>query len=303
MENKFIQLSQKDLIAIKVMKEYEEMNSIEYSKIVLEKVGILLNLIDSLHKEKVQVPSWQIWSEALIHKLSFHAVTLLKLFEGTIIPYEDHGKNVIVLDKPSIITLLRVVTENYLTFNYLYGSSITNDEKQFRLSVWRYCGIKQRIEFDITTEDAKKKQEKEVETLNELKKEVIDSPFYTVFTRKQQATIIDGKKPRLFNSWIKLIEDSGLRVQLFKNMYGYKSNYSHSEFISVLQVHDRNYIFRENAEIEIELMLLNIIICKSIINLKDTFSTIKANYDNLNSKAIDEIEFINKFGSEDFLVI
>ena len=148
-------VSEMDFIALKVMQEYRQMRSIEYSKIVLDKVGTLLKLIDSLHKEKVQLPSWQVWVEALIHKLSFHSVSLLKLFEGTEIPFENDGKKFIVLDKPSIVSLLRVVTENYLTFYYLYADSINDDEKQFRLSVWRYCGIKQRTEFEINTENAK----------------------------------------------------------------------------------------------------------------------------------------------------
>jgi hypothetical protein len=289
-----------DFIALKVVQEYNQMKNIEYSKVVLEKIGVLLKLINSLHEEKVQLPSWQIWVEAVIHKLAFHSVSLLKLFEGTEIPFEKDGKKIIVLDKPSIVSLLRVVTENFLTFNYLYSGNTSDDEKQFRLSVWRYCGIKQRTEFDIKTENAKNKQNEEIKLLADLKNEVINSSFFSVFTKKQQETILDGKKARLFYSWTKLIKESGLRTELFKNMYGYKSNYSHSEFISVLQVHAGNYIFNPNAELEIELMLLHILICKSIINLKETFSTINNNYEKLDSKTAGEIKFINLFGSVKF---
>ena len=297
MKRVLLPTTEMDFIALKIMQEYNQMKNVQYSTVVLDKVGILLKLINSLHKEKVQLPSWQVWVEALIHKLSFHSVSLLKLFEGTEIPFENDGNKIMILDKPSIVTLLRVVTENYLTFYYLYADNINDDEKQFRLSVWRYCGIKQRTEFHISTENAKNKQKEELEILADLKNEVINSPFYNLFKKKEQEIIIGGRNARLFNSWVKLLRDSSLRTELFKNMYGYKSNYSHSEFISVLQVHAGNYVFNANAELEIELVLLHILICKSIINLKDTFPTIKSNYDKLDSKITGEIQFINQFGS------
>jgi hypothetical protein len=301
MENIFIPVTEKDFAAIKVAKDYSELKNVEYSKIVREKVGILLRLINSLKEEDVKIPSWMVWSEALIHKLAFHSVTLLNLFEGTEIPFEVNEMKVKVLDKPSIITLLRVVTENFLTFNYLYGDCVSDEEKQFRLSVWRYCGIKQRTEFELQTQGAKNKQIEELTLLKELKNEILGSPFYGNYKIGQQKEILNGRKPRLFNSWVNLIEESGLRVRLFKNMYGYKSNYSHSEFISVLQVHSGIYVFNPNAELEIELMLLHIIICKSLIKLKTIFPTINNNYGKLDSKNTAEIEFINQFGSMSIL--
>jgi hypothetical protein len=103
MSNIIIPLSEKDLIAIKVTSESEEKNNIEYSRIVLEKIRILLKLINSLYEEKIELPSWKVWSEALIHKLSFHSTSLLKLYEGTVIPFENMGKQIIVLDKSSLV--------------------------------------------------------------------------------------------------------------------------------------------------------------------------------------------------------
>ena len=87
MENILIPITENDFVALKVAKEYSELKNAEYSKIALEKVGILLKLINSLKEENVKIPSWMVWSEALIHKLAFHSVTLLNLFEGTEIPF------------------------------------------------------------------------------------------------------------------------------------------------------------------------------------------------------------------------
>jgi hypothetical protein len=172
-------------------------------------------------------------------------------------------------------------------------------EKQFRLSVWRYCGIKQRVEFEISSEKAKKKQTEEIELLDQLKDEVINSTYFKAFSSKEQKQILSGRKPRLFHTWIGLMKQSGLRVGLFKNMYGYKSNYSHSEFISVLQVQSGISQYNPNEKVHIELFLLHLIVCKTIINLKDNFPTIEKNYKNFDSKIVAEIEFLNRFVSEE----
>lgn len=299
MSDFYYTLTEKDLIAIKVATEYQEKNNVEYSKIVLEKIRLLLKLINSLYEEKIDIPVWKVWSEALIHKLCFHSTSLLKLYEGTTLPFENMGNQVVVLDKSSIISLLRVVTENYLTFNFLYANNISDVEKQFRLSVWRYCGIKQRVEFDISTEKAKKKQAEDVKLLEELKAEVVDSVYFKAFTAKEQQQILKGRKPRLFNSWIGLIKQSGLRVRLFKNMYGYKSNYSHSEFISVFQINSGISQYNPNENVHSELILLHLIICKTIVDLKDTFPSILAFYSSSDSKIISEVDFLNRFASEE----
>lgn len=296
-----VPVTEKDFVALKVITEYETMKNVEYSKVVLDKVGILIELMNSLHSESVKVLPSQVWAEPLIYKLSFHSVNLLKLFEGTDIPFQNNGHEVKIMDKPSIIALTRVATENFLTFNYLYSDSIGELEKQFRLSVWRYCGIKQRLEFELTTENSKKKQQEEVKLLEELKNEIINSSFYQTFSPQQQKEILKGRKPRLFNSWVDLINQSGLRVRFFKKMYGYKSNYAHSEFISVFQVHSGNYRYDFNAALEIEQMLLHILICKAIIKLKNIFPTISTRYNLMDLKTILEIEFIDKFGSENYL--
>src|SRR5689334_2592047 len=131
MPEKIIQLTERDLTAIKVSNDLEQKPIVEYSKIVFEKIGLLLELMDSLYREDVKVPSWQIWSEPLIYKLCFHASSIVKLYEGCDIAFIEQGKLFKILDEPSIISLLRVATENYLTFFYLYSDKITDEEKQF----------------------------------------------------------------------------------------------------------------------------------------------------------------------------
>jgi hypothetical protein len=218
------------------------------------------------------------------------------LFEGTEIPIEHQGKPFKVLDESSIYSLLRVVSENYLTFSYLYSDNSSEEEKQFRLSVWKYCGIKQRVGFRVSTEEAKQKQANEKITLESLSTEIKNSRFYEVLDSKKQKTVLSGKKPRLFNNWIDLVRKSNLRVSLFENLYGFKSNHSHSEFISVFQLKSKQYQYNPNDKVHFSLFLLHIIICKAIIDLKMIYSSIESLF---NSKSFDiktEVEILYNIG-------
>ena len=221
------------------------------------------------------MPEWKIWHEPLLIKLCFHASSLLRIFDGTILPFDNNGKPLEVFDEASIITLLRVVTENYLTFYFLFADNITEEEKQFRVAVWKYCGLKQRSTFEISTAEAKKKQQKEVADVELLKLEIERSYSFNSFDNKQQKKILNGRNPRLFNTWINLIKQSDLRLDLFKNMYGYKSNYSHSEFISAMQLRSGNYGYNPNAKNHYALFLLHFLISKAILDLGEMFPSIK----------------------------
>jgi hypothetical protein len=287
-----IPVTDTDLIALKVSSDWEQKTSVEYSKIIFHKTGLLLELMDSLYRQKINIPNWQVWSEHLIYKLCFHSISILKLFEGCELPFENQGKLFKILDEPSIIALLRVATENYLTFYYLYADKVTDEEKQFRLSVWRYCGIKQRVGFELTTNYAKKKQAEESVLLDSLKQEIVTSPLFSSFDKRKQEIILKGIKPRLFNSWIDLINLSGLRLRLFKNMYGYKSNYSHSEFISVLQLKSSNYQYNSETKTNFSLFLLHCIVCKAIIDLKTIFPSMESLFNSKGFNITREVEMI-----------
>lgn len=296
MKDHSYKLTEKDLIAIKIGTEYQQMSNLVYSQLVLNKIGLLIDLINSLYNDKIKMPEWKTWSEPLIVKLCFHASSMIKLFEGTELPVLSKEKKPRVIDEPTIITLLRVITENYLTFFYLYCDEIPEDEKQFRVSIWRYCGIKQRIGFEVTTDEAKNKQKQEELILEKIKTEIIGSGFFKKYDEKQQKTILKGKNPRLFNGWIDLIKASGIRLTLFKNLYGFKSNYSHSEFISVLQMNTKELKFDPNSETHYTTLLLHLIVCRAIINLKDLFPSVNAAFSKFDKNTIYEIDILNHFG-------
>lgn len=276
--------------SLKIWNEYELLSNEQYSKIILFKINLLLELMNSLHENSIKVDPWKIWCESTVYKLCYHSCSILKIFHGTELPYKHEEKDILIFDEPSMIIIFRAILENYLTFYYMYGSNESDELKQFRNLVWRYSGIKQRTEFEINSSEAKEKQKKEVEFLKTLKEEILKSELFNKYDKKAKEIILKGRKPRLFKSWPDLIKESNLNNSLFRNLYGYKSNYSHTEFISVLQIHEGGYGHKANNTKSHHIMLLlHGIICKTILELKSFFPTMESVYNSKEPMLQDEI--------------
>jgi hypothetical protein len=283
---------------IKVWHEWESTSNEQYIPILLKSVNILLDLTNSLHVEQVKLPSWKIWSEPIVFKFCYHVSSIALLFKGTQLPFKSDERNILIFDEPSVIILFRAALENYLTFFYLFIDDISDEEKEFRMLVWRYCGLKQRTEFVIDTEKERQKQLEEVKIVENLKTELLANSVFTKYPDKQKKILLDGKKARLFESWKSLINKSKLSVDFFQNLYGYKSNYSHTEFISVLQLHEGQYGHHSaNNRSHYMLFLLHGLIAKFIIELKDFLPSIGKFFDQLEENLKKEIIYLNEMCS------
>jgi Family of unknown function (DUF5677) len=285
---------EKDIAAIKAINDHSKKTDIQYIDDVRKNMNLLSELMNSLHEEKIQMAEWLSWSEPIIVKLIFHSNTVLQIFLGIELIVQE--KSIKIFDEPSAIILFRSILENYLTFHYLFIANIDEREKIFRINVWKYSALKQRSNFILNSKIAKEKQGKESVQVEELKDIICKSDIFLKFKTKEQKQILKGIKPRLFLSWEKLIEESGFRKTLFRNLYGFKSNYSHSEFISVLQIKSQGYGFNPYNKEHYILLLLQIIICKSIVDLKNLFPTICSNYEAKGKEVMREVEFFYQFG-------
>ena len=101
---------------------------------------------------------------------------------------------------------------------------------------------------------------------------------------------------RLFNNWLDLVKESKLRSKFFENLYGFKSNHSHSEFISVFQLKSSNYQYNPNESVHFSLFLLHIIICKAIIDLKELYPSIEILFNSKEFNLKTEVEILFNIG-------
>ncbi|CAN5615935.1 hypothetical protein BH10BAC2_BH10BAC2_06360 [soil metagenome] len=274
--------------ASKVWKEYENMSNIEYTEKILAKIDALIVLNNSIKKELDNDVIF-FWIDPIISKFTFHTSSFLQLFAGTKIKIE--GKDLRIFDEPSVLVLFRIILENYLTFYYIFCDSTSREEKEFRVNIWKYCGLKQRNEFDVEQEELKRKQANEFIELTTIKEKMICSPYFKTLKKDEQNSILKGVKPRLY-SWTKIMEVSGIRKKLFKNIYGYKSNYAHSEFISILQLNSSVYGFNSLAKEHYTLLLIHMLVSKFIDDLCNLFPSAKGYCEGLNDSFQREINFL-----------
>ena len=189
--------------------------------------------------------------------------------------------------------MYRAIVENYFTFYYLFCDKIDDEEKEFRLNVFKYSGLKQRSEFVDLPEEFKLQQEKEIIHVESLKELVSNSKFFSIYTKNERKDILKGIKPRLFNTWRKLNELSSFQKSSFKNFYSFNSSYAHSEFISVLQIKSQGYGINENSKSHYTLMLHHSLICKCIIDLTNLFPSVDILFSKQDENLIKEVNYLN----------
>jgi hypothetical protein len=279
-----------------VWDKFEQLPTPAYAGEIAVKVKHLLLLTNALHLQNVPVNDWNLWTEPVIFKLCYHVTSLLQLLAGTQLPYEQNGRNVLIFDEPSIFVLFRTALENYLTFYYLFIDNVPDQEKQFRMLVWKYSAVKQRSEFKIDNdEESQRRLDEEKQTAEKYRQQLEDSANFKNMTAKEKGLILKGKKSRLVNGWQTIVESAKLNSGIFRNLYSYKSSYSHSEFLSILQIKMGGYGFNPKAKAHYLTIIIHALVCKTIVDLTKLFPVINQEFQRLPDGIRKEILYLNVF--------
>jgi hypothetical protein len=127
------------------------------------------------------------------------------------------------VDHASVKVLARATLETYLVFFYLYGGG-DRTLSEFRHKTWRLGGLTDRQQFHASTDEHRAVLDSEKQKIVVLKSEIESSPHIQVFTMKQRAKLLEGEW-RTGKGWSELSTNAG-----------YLCGYSHSSYISALQV-------------------------------------------------------------------
>lgn len=287
-------LSNNDKIAIELVSRHKQYSVKDYLDVIENKIGVLLWLVDLLHKENLIRNKREKWVEPLLYKFCFHLSSFTNISKGILLPIESEGRRLMVFDESSAITILRTIIENYLTFYYLYSNDCSEEEKQFRLDVWSYSGIKQRSTFSINSAEGKACQEKDILFADEVFGKIKKSNYFKKYKRIE-GEILKGKKPKLDYGWQRLIKESKLRQSFFNDMYSYESSYSHSEFLSILQISST-----DNGRVSIRdnnsfVFIADILCSRTICDLIIMFPSLEKFIIEYDEKLWNEIKVINYF--------
>lgn len=282
------------LLLSQIFDDREKLSNEEYINKLVKRVEVLTGLVNSLHVDKIQMPAWKTFSETILIKICFHISSLFQLFHGTELPFKHTKNKYLIFDEPSIYSLFRTITENYLTFFYLFIDDISEEEKHFRFLIYEYCGIYQRQSFAVSLPENKQKQINDAEHLKKLKAAITANDFFKAIEPRIQKKIMDGIQPRL-KTWRKLIKDARLNIGFDLNLYGFNSSYSHSEYLSLMQIRSNNYEFKPHRrKSHFVLFIIHMLISRMIINLSELFPSVKQNFDKTEKKLKEEIILLSE---------
>lgn len=202
-------------------------------------VKTLADLIQ-LYKNEINpsLDSGEAYIETLTVKILLATNTTLQLANGQNLKVLD--KEIQVIDISSLYVVARTIIECFLTIEYLFISDISQEERDFRFKLWKIAGfmMRQQAINDINKIHSAK-IESEKEEIDQLKKEVKESVFYSQLSKHEIWKLDAYGIPRTI-SWSNLLNKSSINNNLLDGYYKLYSNYAHSEFVSIMQLNQMN---------------------------------------------------------------
>ncbi|MCH9050782.1 MAG: hypothetical protein IIA72_06835 [Proteobacteria bacterium] len=197
-------------------------------------LDLFIRLVDSQARRKIKPgDGWLIDAEVLAKKLFRHLVSMQTLAAGATVEC-DGVPTVFFVDHASVKVVARAALETYLVFFYLYGNS-DRSLCEFRHKTWHLGGLADRQQFYSSTSQAREVLTREKKKLEELKSEIETSPQIRSYKNKQRKKLLEGEW-RIGSGWADLGSNAGFHEKYFKNIYGYLCGYSHSSYLSALQI-------------------------------------------------------------------
>jgi hypothetical protein len=132
--------------------------------------------------------------------------------------------------------IARAALENYLVFSHIYDAKDLK-RSEFRHTTWRMGGLMDRQQYKSNLNQNKLKQKSEAEIIVGLLARIRIDPHFKNLSKRQQAKLIEGQW-RMNFQWIDLALEAGLDEHYFLNIYKHLCGYSHTAYLSTVQIRD-----------------------------------------------------------------
>lgn len=197
-------------------------------------LDLFVSLIDSQAGKSIgEGQAWKNDAQVLSLKLHHHLFSMRSLAAGATISGAE-GVTLQFIDHSSIKVLARAALETYLVFAYIYGDA-DSSSATFRYKCWRLGGLMDRQKLHTTTQAGAQVQKEELKQVEKLRSELQLHDEFQALPQKHKSKLLKGEW-RMERSWTDLGVAAGFHEKYFRNIYNYLCGYSHSSFISVLQV-------------------------------------------------------------------
>lgn len=169
-------------------------------------------VVQSFYDTKPKLDTGEVYQETLLIKIIFTSRSILELSKGIEFGILNRHERPEIIDRSSIYILTRSILESFLTLEYLFFNDLSREEQIFRYNLWRISGFMSRQDFGKTkNEKFISKMKKEKAEIEELKKTIKKSPYYSKLKKQDLWKLDKYGLPRLM-SWTSLLQNS-----VFKN--------------------------------------------------------------------------------------
>lgn len=197
-------------------------------------LGLFIRLVQSQSGRTIAPgEAWLNDAQTLAVKLFQHLFTVQRLATPVVLD-GDAIPPIRIVDHASAKVLSRAAFETYLVFFYLYGGP-DRALAEFRHKTWCLGGLADRQKFHALTEHSREIKANEQRQIEQLRSEIQASAYIHAYGDKQRKKLLEGDW-RIGKSWADLGKSAGFHQKYFAQVYGYLCGYSHSSYLSALQV-------------------------------------------------------------------
>jgi hypothetical protein len=205
-----------------------------------------VQLIES--QARRDIPAGRLWmgdAQVLARKFYYHLASLHVLTQPVKVGFPE--MTVEHIDHGSVLVLVRAALETLLTFTHVYGGSDA-DRCEFRHLAWKCAGLIDRQDLHASASQAQNRQKliDEAAQIAALHAAMQAHGCWAQHTDREQRALLKGNwRPGL--GWVALGEAAGFHPVQIGDLYSYLCGYSHSSWLSVLQVRDAGTLAQQAA--------------------------------------------------------
>lgn len=194
---------------------------------------VFFHAVQGSVEEFQALDSWRSNSHSLALKMFRHLSSVNTLCQiYTDIPPGHPSSHYIDFSSAQIIT--RAAIETFLTFAYIFCQEDLTLSK-FRCEIWQLSGLADREKLVPASVEAEKTLASDRGQMEELRINIANSPHLATYSEKQAKRILAGGWSQLRN-WSELAGDAGIHPHYFDQTYNHLSGFSHSSYISAMQI-------------------------------------------------------------------
>lgn len=211
---------------------------------------MLLNLIVQLTNSQAgkDVPATSLWmndAQVLALKFYYHLTSLHVLVQPVEVVMPQGTASHI--DHSSVLVLSRAALETFLTFAHVFGCS-ESDLREFRHMTWRCGGLldRQKLPASACLPQNKQKLIDEGASIETLRAEMQAHARWTQYSEKERAAFLKGEW-RAGRGWPAIGVEAGFHPVHIRELYSFLCGYSHTSWLSILQIRDARELSRQAA--------------------------------------------------------